>query len=307
MSQALLPQNYKGYFTDIIALITAIPNGQKGYWVIIEDVGKIYIWKDSTSEWVDVGATSSTGVQYYGHYATPEELPFFPANGSIAIVGDLNVIYIFDIATYFAWVSTGVSASGVYTNANQVFTKSQAGAITLANDSSTITLDFSLPNFKVVLGGDRELGRPNNIVPGTGYVLDVWQDSTGNRLLTYDWVFEFPGGPITLKTGAFERDQLNLYTSYYATSTITLTIGSPCVVTWTSHGLISGQKLRLDTDGNLPTGLAIDTTYWVNVIDDNTFSLAASFADLQAGTFIDTSGTQDGTHSATAITIDVFN
>ena len=47
------------------------------------------------------------------------------------------------------------------------------------------------------------------------------------------------------------------------------------------------------TTGALPTGLAINTDYYVTVIDANTFNLSATLG----GAFINTSGTQSGTHT----------
>lgn len=46
-------------------------------------------------------------------------------------------------------------------------------------------------------------------------------------------------------------------------TTVTLTIASPSVLSWTGHGLAIGQAFRLTTSGNLPTGVAVSTTYFV--------------------------------------------
>ncbi len=246
-------------------------------------------------------------VEFVGHYDTPEELPGFPSQGAIAIVGELNIIYIFDYALYFAWVSTGVAGGTVFSNANQVFTKSQAGAITrLLEAPGSIGLDLSLPNFKIVLEEPTNTLNASNIVPGTVFVFDVWQDATGGRTLDYAWYFEFPNGVApTLSTEPFARDQLYLYTSYYGTSTVTISVADPCVITWEAHGLISGQKLQLYADDTLPAGLTPETTYWVNVIDADTFNVAASLADLRASIFIETTDAGVGPFTAFATTIDI--
>lgn len=47
----------------------------------------------------------------------------------------------------------------------------------------------------------------------------------------------------------------------------------------------------------MPTGLAINTRYWVVKVDANTFSLATSLANALAGTKIATSVSQSGTHT----------
>lgn len=78
-------------------------------------------------------------------------------------------------------------------------------------------------------------------------------------------------------------------------ATVTVSIASPGVVTWTGHGLPNGTALQLTTTGALPTGLTPSTTYYVVGATANTFSLAAT----KGGAAINTSGTQSGTHTAT--------
>lgn len=77
----------------------------------------------------------------------------------------------------------------------------------------------------------------------------------------------------------------------------TMTIASPCVVTLADHGLVLGEIVYFTTTGALPTGLTASTNYYVIPIDDDTFSLATSYANAVGGTKIDTTGTQSGTHS----------
>jgi hypothetical protein len=78
-------------------------------------------------------------------------------------------------------------------------------------------------------------------------------------------------------------------------STFTVTIASPGVVTWNAHGLVEGAKVILSTTGALPTGLAVATTYYVVNPALNTFSLALT----RGGAAINTSGTQSGVHTVT--------
>lgn len=79
----------------------------------------------------------------------------------------------------------------------------------------------------------------------------------------------------------------------------TVTIANPAVVTLTAHGLITGYKVKLATDGALPTGLTAGTVYYVVKVNDNTFNLAATYDNAMAGVKIATSGTQSGTHTLT--------
>jgi autotransporter-associated beta strand protein len=81
---------------------------------------------------------------------------------------------------------------------------------------------------------------------------------------------------------------------------ITLTIASPCVVSWGTHGFgsLSNMPIVFSTTGALPTGITAGNTYYVEYKDNNTFYIL----DTPGGTRINTSGTQSGTHTATVPT-----
>ena len=80
------------------------------------------------------------------------------------------------------------------------------------------------------------------------------------------------------------------------TAVVTLTIASPCVVTWNAHGLANGTPIMLRTTGALPTGLSVDTVVYVSGATANTFNLSA----VGGGAAINTSGAQSGVHTAYA-------
>lgn len=82
-----------------------------------------------------------------------------------------------------------------------------------------------------------------------------------------------------------------------ASSTVTITIATPGVITWTAHGLSNGQAIQLGTTGALPTGLTAGTTYYIVTAATDTFQLAAT----AGGSPINTTGTQSGTHTAYAV------
>ena len=82
------------------------------------------------------------------------------------------------------------------------------------------------------------------------------------------------------------------------TATVTVTIASPAVVTWTSHGLVAGSIFRFTTTGALPTGLTAGTAYYVisSGLTTDAFQLSAT----PFGSAINTSGSQSGVHSGFA-------
>lgn len=83
----------------------------------------------------------------------------------------------------------------------------------------------------------------------------------------------------------------------------TVTIAAPGVVSSDRHGLKKSDKVTFTTTGALPTGIAVDTYYFViegtyadGTTDPDTFKLATTLANSQAGTAITTTGSQSGAH-----------
>ena len=79
-----------------------------------------------------------------------------------------------------------------------------------------------------------------------------------------------------------------------------VSVASPAVFDATKHELAPGDELRLETTGDLPTGLTASTAssqtiYFVlkNGYTDDTFQVGASLG----GSAITTTGTQSGAHT----------
>jgi hypothetical protein len=226
------------------------------------------------------------------------------SNGSIFTENNSKIFW--DNNNYRLGINTTVPSRSLDVNGRAKILSIETPISTLA-DAATVTPDFGVANqFKLVLGGSRALGVPTNVAEGQTGVITVIQDSTGSRTLTYAWPYIFSGlSAPTLSTGKFSMDQLSYVVNAYSTSTITMTVATPCVVTWTGHGLVSGQRLAFTTTGALPTGLSVNTGYYVNVINTNTFNVSSSLANLQSGTYIATTGGQSGSHTGTVMSISI--
>ncbi len=85
-----------------------------------------------------------------------------------------------------------------------------------------------------------------------------------------------------------------LFAAITRSATVTMTIAAPCVVTWANHGLYDGDVISFETSGALPTGLSTATNYYVRRINANTFNVCTSPANVVAGTYITTTGSQSG-------------
>jgi len=198
-----------------------------------------------------------------------------------------------------------VNASYAKLDADQSWTGAQRGAITALTDAATIALDLGLSNnFVVQLGGNRTLGAPTNVVANQSGTITVLQDKTGTRTLAYAWPYVWAGGTAgVLSTPGGTEDQLVYEVRSYNSATVTMNLATPCVVTMTAHGFYHGQRIQITTTGGLYTGLTASTTYFVEVIDANSFYLCTTLANVAAGTRIATSGSQSGVHTLTGMTI----
>lgn len=85
----------------------------------------------------------------------------------------------------------------------------------------------------------------------------------------------------------------DLFAVLHESATITMTIASPCVVTWPGRTWVEGEPIKFSTTGTLPTGLVAGTAYYVKSPSGNTCNVAAT----PGGTAINTSGSQSGIHA----------
>ncbi len=162
-------------------------------------------------------------------------------------------------------------------------------------------------------GTDLINGVNANFVIPAGYLGVVLSDNAGIvcfLLLSDVNAFGVPTGamidyPITgpVPTGYLECDGSNVLRSTYAalfgklikSAAVTMTIASPCLVTWAAHGLQNGDVIKFSTTGALPTGIVAGTTYYLINKTANDFNIAAT----EGGAAIATSGAQSGVHTGT--------
>jgi hypothetical protein len=187
--------------------------------------------------------------------------------------------------------------------------------IRIASRNSTVEYDIGtqpkLRGFPALVLGSLE---PVSLVqPASTFVTLTYDDDAGNVKLVSagvhdltnavsqgsDLFITWTGG--TAPTGFYEVVDADTATDevtidlLYIEATVTISIAAPGVVTWTGHGLAVNDTIRFTTTGALPTGLAINTTYFVKeVLSANTFTVSTS----AGGAAVTTSGTQSGTQTA---------
>jgi len=80
---------------------------------------------------------------------------------------------------------------------------------------------------------------------------------------------------------------------YGIVGAVTISIASPSVVTWSgNHGFLGGERiiLQIAAGGTMPTGLAVNTVYFVKYVNTTTHRLATTLG----GADINTSGSTSG-------------
>lgn len=111
--------------------------------------------------------------------------------------------------------------------------------------------------------------------------------------------------------GAVELVGSDLLVAWQEQATITVTIASPGVVTFTAHQLSNGDPIKFTTTGALPTGITAGTVYYVRAINSTTFHLydtAAHAIDTGSTTGrVVTTGSQSGVHTAYVWGVDVLD
>lgn len=84
-------------------------------------------------------------------------------------------------------------------------------------------------------------------------------------------------------------------TDFSTKGTVTISIASPAVVTLSNHQLVLDDVIRFTTTGALPTGIVINTSYYV--ISTGLTSSAFQFSATLGGAAVNTTGTQSGTQT----------
>ena len=79
--------------------------------------------------------------------------------------------------------------------------------------------------------------------------------------------------------------------------TCTINQAAPAIVTINGHGLQSGACIAFLSTGSLPSPLAVETNYYVTVINGDTFKLSTSYTNYLAGTWITTTNAGSGVHT----------
>lgn len=188
-------------------------------------------------------------------------------------------------------ILTAVTGTFVTGEALKVATVTQATSTTTADGNSALTVPLHAAYRNLAADYYRTLILA---VPGTGNILGVHQYKG------VKYAFRANAGDTAVdmyKSSSAGWVQVALgreMTIAQRSATVTITIATPGVISWTAHGAAANQAVVFATTGALPTGLVAGTTYYVLAPNANDFTVAAT----SGGAAIATSGSQSGTHTA---------
>jgi hypothetical protein len=100
-----------------------------------------------------------------------------------------------------------------------------------------------------------------------------------------------------------EEDTTGLGDGSFSAFTFTANPSNDSLTTSATHGYVSLLPVTLSTTGTLPTGLSVNTTYYIITELSNTVKLASTIANAVNSTYIDFSTAGSGTHTITPVSM----
>jgi hypothetical protein len=224
--------NFRGSYSSLAALATAIPAGSVGAWAILThgsgSSATIAVWDtdNSPNAWVDSASAAPTTMAWSSITSTPTSLSGYGITGVVAADisnASANGRSLITAANYAAMITLlgamiKASAATLLTGTDDVSAPTPLQIWTAAAEvavayASTVTLNLNSGiNFGTTLTGNITIANPTNQKPGQSGSYVLTQDATGSRIVTFGSNFKFVGGVApTLSTTANAVDVLFYY------------------------------------------------------------------------------------------------
>jgi hypothetical protein len=202
------------------------------------------------------------------------------------------------------WLTaTAYAANDLVTESNNLY------VCIVAHTSGTFATDLAAGDWQLIDGDTARAGADNTFTGVNTFSGVVNFDGA----VDFDDAVDMTGGTPTVATkAAGDNTQAPASTAFVQAAvgkvyppqvftspptTVTVTIASPAVLSWTAHGLPIGGAFQVTTSGALPTGASASTTYYV--ISAGFGANSFRFSATPGGAAINTTGSQSGTHTGT--------
>lgn len=160
---------------------------------------------------------------------------------------------------------------------------------------------------QILFGVSNVLGNPSD--------LGVYRIARNSMI--YPYIMDIPYPISERASGEFVLSNIEIggilvagadvYAAWKRYTTVTMTIASPGVITYVSHGLSDGAAIVFTSTGSLPTGITSGTIYFAKSITADTIHIYDTAAHAISGGAtgrVDTSVSQSGVHTASVVGID---
>jgi hypothetical protein len=306
-------RNNRVYFSQVVVMDEDYEKFYQQNDPTVEDISDLV---DSDGGWVSIPDAGTI----YKLVPLQQALLVFAQNGVWAIAGsegvgfsatDYSVSQVSSVSTVSG--NTFVFAENIpfFWNDDGIYTLNERLQVVSISDDTIKTFldDIPVASRRLVRGAYNPGLRTIHWLYQSTTPATVNEQSEYDRVLTYN-LRTRAFIPWTISTGATypvahaiisddapvtQTQQNTVVADDAESSTVTITIASPGVITWTSHPLSDTDQVIFTTTGALPTGITAGTSYYVVNSAANTFEIEATIG----GGSINTSGTQSGTHTAT--------
>lgn len=168
-----------------------------------------------------------------------------------------------------ATVPTAVAVSGDITLSDAGVVAIATGVIVNADVNASAAI--ALSKLAAVTAGYVVLGNGSNVATATAVSGAITINSSGVTTLSEPFAHTTDGVGRVEKMAVGSYDFANAGTLALASATDIA--NATDTFTSTSHGLVDGDLVNVTTDNALPTGLAVNTGYYVRYVTDDTFKL----------------------------------
>jgi hypothetical protein len=220
------------------------------------------------STWDNISGINDTSVTIDQWVTGPT--PTYSSGTSFTLVGDQT-----SDAEIGRRIKTTNSGGTVYsTITNSVFTS--VTTVTVVNDSGALDSGLSALSYGLITSNNSALPAVKVNNGSWTFSKEIVFESTVNGFQYYSGVVPgtlifnvsnvTPAGYLKANgaTGITASSYPALFAALVRSNTVTMTLTSPGVVTWTTHLLEAYDPIKFTTTGTLPTGLVAGTVYYVS-------------------------------------------